>query len=177
MHRLAVPGLLLLAACGNALGPDRGDPASFLLARPAQFLCRGWSPVQPAEPLGLFDLYFGIDGSPPSEAAVRKVVRYGGTVVRTFQVNGLRAIISPEAVTRLAPPYAASAASADRIEHHALVMFHVTGKGGLIIRNGGRVTWTYSDLRSFSAIVPDSAVALIRRDPDYRTLELPLPWC
>ena len=172
---------LVIAACGSPLGPDRGDPARFILTQAASYSCGAWSPRTPAQPLGLFDIYFTSgpleSGRPPAPESLARVVQVGGTIVQPFQVNGTRAILPVRAVSRLNAALTIGVLNAHTTGHPLAIGFNVLGKESLIIAQGGHITWMASTFPDFYAIVPDTGIPALRSDPDLRFLELSLPSC
>jgi hypothetical protein len=178
---ICLAALAWLSACSAPLGPDRGDPAQFLLASPATFVCGGWRPARPIEALGLFDIYFSsspaTSAKPASSASVRRLAAIGGTVVKRFHVNGVRAILPIAAAATLDARALLAVRDVELIEHQVDLGFTTSGKVGVILANGGRVVWMGTTIPDFFAIVPDAAIPRLWRDPDLRFLELSLPDC
>lgn len=182
MHVSSSLCLLLGAiACGNAFGPERGDPAQFVVAQSTRYSCGSWSPRAPTETVGLFDVYFKSgaveSGRAPSSSEVRTVVVHGGAIVQRFEVNGARAILPVDAVSKVGAALIVGVTDASTTGHPVSLGFSVSGKGGLIAAQGGRVLWMASNIPDFYAIIPDPGIPVIRGDRDLRFLELSLPSC
>ena len=96
--------VLLALGCADNVGPERGDPAQYVLD-PVVYACGGWS-SQPTVSLGLFDVFWGLEG-PGDEGTGPKlkhrawVLDAGGTIVHEFHVPMIRAILAPRRVPEL----------------------------------------------------------------------------
>ena len=176
-----VVALVVLSACSTPLGPDRGDPEQFLLAFPATFVCGSWRPVPPTEPLGLFDVYFSsgptASAKPAASKSIERLVAAGATVVQKFRVDGVRAILPVSAVARIDARALIAVRDVQVTEHPVGLGFNISGKGSVILANGGRILWMASSIPDFFAIVPDAAIPHLWQDADLRFLELNLPDC
>lgn len=178
---IPVFALAVLSSCSTPLGPNRGDPEQFLLAAPATFVCGSWRPAPPIEPLGLFDVYFSSGPSasakPAASKSIQRLVAAGATVVQQFRVDGVRAILPISAAARIDARALIAVRDIQVTEHPVGVGFNISGKGAVILANGGRILWMASNIPDFFAIVPDAAIANLWHDPDLRFLELNLPDC
>ena len=178
---IRIVALAVLSSCSTPVGPDRGDPEQFLLASPATFVCGSWRPTLPKESLGLFDVYFssGSTGSAHAAASksIQRLVAAGATVVQQFRVDGVRAILPVSAAARINARALIAVRDVQVTEHPVDIGFNISGKGGLILANGGRIIWMASTIPDFFAIVPDAAIPKLRQDPELRFLELNLPDC
>lgn len=175
--RLVTVGLLWSVTACESLGPDRGDPAQYLLADPVSFQCGQWLPTVPAEALGLFDIYFGLEGTPPSATAVKHLIKAGGTIIRRFQVNGVRAVFPISAAPKAGAREIRSVSAVARIEHWMAVGFHGKGQGNTIVDAGGQINWQSTDQQTYFATIPDAGIATVRQEPALRYLEVNVPGC
>jgi hypothetical protein len=175
-HRLAAgPAAAILAgvvACADVNGPMQfGDPARYVLATPASFLCRQWYPARPAAEYGLFDVYYARQDTAPPADAIDLVVRAGGAVVAPFHLDGLRAILPIGAVPYLQANVARSVTDPAMLYHEVLIGFVGAPDSALVTAHGGRVLHVYDITPFVYASVPDSALPALRADPRVTAVE------
>jgi hypothetical protein len=173
---------LVAAACESALGPDRGDPAQFTFSEAIAYKCGSWSTATaPSQSLGLFDVYFksslaaGIE--PPSRQDLERIVRFQGTIVQPFQVNGVRAILPVAAVPQLGAPAVLGVVQPNVLEHSVSLGFDEMGEGWRIYVHGGRIAWQASLTPDFFAVVPDTGIRGLSREASLRFMELTASGC
>ena len=122
---VAVAALLVLSCSDAELGPDRGDPAQYVLPGVSYSIC-GWAPERPAPGLGLFDVMWQ-DEEPeqvqPTPAQRQAILDANGTIVREFHFAAIRAILPIDSVTILNPNHARGVADADDYTVEVFVVY------------------------------------------------------
>lgn len=161
---LLVVMLPAFVACGEEFGPDRGDPARFKFTESFTFSCGAWYPRPPDVTMGLFDVAVERSASAPndraSDAAIREVVRAGGTVVYRFNVGKVRAIL-PVANARALGKRLAGVTDPRLVEDTVAVGFRGAIVSGEVTRLGGRILGRFDN--TVYAWIPDPFVSNLRR--------------
>ncbi len=169
--RLPITCLILavlpaLLACGENLGPDRGDPARFKFSENFTFSCGAWYPRPPDVTLGLFDVAVGRSASAPndrpSDGAIRALVRAGGTVVYRFNVGKVRVIL-PIANAGALGKRLVAVTDPRRAEDTVTVGFRGAIVTEEVTRLGGRILGRSDNTGTAIAWIPDPLVPNLRR--------------
>lgn len=187
-HWVCFVGLFSVAACQDAMGPDRGDPAQYALSGFA-FYCSHWSPEQPTVKVGLFDVLFpathyqGLNstkgGLPPSDEQRHVILALGGTIVHQFQVPIIRAIFPINNVPRLfgsrttRPNYLRGISDPTDLNVSAAIGYTraITVSDTAYLRAlGVQINHVFS-FPAIQATLPDSAVGLLRARPEVQYVE------
>lgn len=159
----------VLAACGDPGPRGRPDPADVALDS-VQFACGDWSPSEPDVALGLFDVFWGQEGSEDPGTGPRPehraaVLAAGGTVVHEFHVPMIRAILPPERVPDLDANLVTGVQDATAFRVDVFVGYGraVTPEDIAFFESlGGVVTRRYANIHLFSGHVPNAAIAPLR---------------
>ena len=174
----AVLAVLLACGCSDNLGPDRGDPAQYVLD-PVRYACGGWFPSEPTVSLGLFDLFWGLEG--PDDAGTRPkpehrtaVLEVGGTIVHQFHLPMIRAILAPSSVSELGTNMATGVPDATAFTLDVAVGYSrsVTDDDIALFESlGGVVTHQFINFDAITGVLPDSAIPILRARPEVRFVE------
>ncbi len=169
---------LALVGCGSPTAvvnpdpvPEDLDPAALTLPDSIIYACGDWSPAAPRGEFGLFDVIWSpmtperrvAEG--PTVEQVRAVEDVGGRVVHEFHIPMVRAILRPETAPVLGANMVRGVPDAGA--HPVRVFIHyggwVTDADEQMIENlGGTVTAHLTHIHSLGAIVPDSAISVLR---------------
>lgn len=169
----AAVALLATVACQESLGPDRGDPAEYAFSTAVSFACGSWFPSQPATSLGLFDVELARNDGDlddgPSRNQLRSIVRSGGTVIHSFHVDMVRAILPLAAVPALGASRVRGVTAPHDLTVRVFVGFHGAIDGSAILDLGGVIASMFG--QTVVAVLPDAAIPVLRRRPSIRYVE------
>lgn len=185
----AIVGMVLAAtagACGEALGPDRGNPAQYAFTDSVRFSCGGWKPGPPTVALGLFDIPGGLDTILTNldtlaelqvqarERLVQRLLALDGTIVRKYNLLMVRAILPVARVPELggdATVYGVIRSELKQDTFRVFVGFRDGIFPAVIEARGGTILQAYGALDAVLALLPDPAVPAVQRDPSVRFVE------
>lgn len=172
MSARTVLGVVALAAF--SLGCDRVayrdlDPADYVLPG-VQYACQRWLPDAPAVELGLFDIYWGRQGSAvaddrPTEEHHLLVQTLGGIVTHEFHVRMIRALIAPGRVPELGAGVVRGVPLARDYPVDVFVHFENGIDEDVVtaIESGdGRIMNRFDNLAIIAAVVPDAMIPTLR---------------
>ena len=170
--------VLLASGCTDNLGPERGDPAQYVLD-PVSYVCGGWSPSQPTVSLGLFDVFWGLEGpgdvgTGPKLKHQAAVLDAGGTIVHEFHVPMIRAILAPRSVPGLGANMVTGVPDATVFTVNVGVGYNrgfTDGDIELFESLGGVVTHQWAFINGIAGELPDSAIPILRARPEVRYVE------
>lgn len=181
-HHLGLLGAAWLAALAGCSSdtielPTRPDPPipQHHPVDSVQFACRHWVPGQPAPQRALFDIHYGSEADPatdlgPSPWQLEEVRRFGGVVVREFNLPIVRASIEVDSIPLLRAWWCSgvpdpSVATArvyvvylSTVTEEDLERLRALGGSELTMRNTTRVHY-------ITGILPDDAIPAAREDP------------
>ncbi len=168
----------LAVACTDNLGPDRGDPAQYVLD-PVRYACGGWSPSEPNVNLGLFDIFWGLRelgdvGTGPRSEHRAAVLEAGGTLVHQFNVPMIRAILSLRRVPELGANLVTGVPDASVFIVDVGVGYsrRLTDSDIDFFESlGGAVTHRFTSINAIAGELPDSAIPMLRARPEVRYVE------
>lgn len=174
--RFLFPLPLLLAACGQPLEPDLGDPAQYAFPAEIRYACGAWAPAPPVATFGLFDIHFGRSTSdtpdgPPSAENIRAIRRAGGVVVHRFNLAMVRAVVPVAAVPGLAVAGVLGVTDPAHTDVVVFVGFHSGVDEAAIVARGGTVIRSYPSLNAMLVRVPDDRLPGLRGDSRIRYVE------
>jgi hypothetical protein len=164
--------VLLALGCTDNLGPERGDPAQYVLD-PVRYTCGGWS-SQPTVSLGLFDVFWGLEGpddvrTGPKLKHQAAVLDAGGTIVHEFHVPMIRAVLAPRRVPELGANMVTGVPDATVFTVNVTVGYNrgfTDGDIELFESLGGVVTHQWAFINGIAGELPDSAIPILRARPE-----------
>lgn len=149
-----------------------------------EFACNNWQPSKPNIALGLFDIVYGLQGPSdpglgPTQAALAAIQKANGTIVHTYNVPMVRALLPPNAVATLGANHIYGVADACDLSVHDVIVGYkatvTTSDIALIQSLGGTVD---QNLGSYLIVtMPDSAIRALRSQPQVEYVELNLIRC
>ncbi|MBX3146441.1 MAG: hypothetical protein KF785_06680 [Gemmatimonadales bacterium] len=161
------------SGCSDYLGPDRGNPADYAFAQPYLYSSCHRTDAVPTLPnglsLGLFDVLLirndesDAHGAPRSDE-VRRIVQAGGTVVHSFNLPLVRAILPAAALPTLRNVVIHGVTEPHQLDTRVIVGFHTTIVPDAVTGRGGTILQAYASFPAVHAIVPDAAIASLRKD-------------
>jgi hypothetical protein len=169
------PAALLLlvcaAACREGTGIEELDPRALTPSDSIVFVCGHWYPASPPIAYGLFDVAWGPMtssgqvGEEPTAAQLDSVRIVGGRIVHEFHIPMVRAILRPDGVVALRPSKAWGVPDVDQFPVEVSIGY-ISGVTDadleLVEELGGTVTHEYGHVHAVAAIVPDSAIPILR---------------
>lgn len=174
MRLLAAVCTAAVFACSEYLGPERGDPADYVIDG-VEYSCDLWSPEEPEVEYGLFDVLWprgDVNDShdEPSASQRQTILDAGGTIVHTFNVPMIRAILPVAAIPEAfwGPISVTGVPDADEFPVAVFVGFYASDLSDIasVIESFDGVVHSVSAFtRAASATVPDESIPGLRDHP------------
>lgn len=181
MRSFLRPSLLLFiaGACSeDPVSPDVTNPARYVFNSSVAFRCSVWQPTRPTVTLGLFDVFFAEQGEAPTQAKIDAIKAAGGAVVHSFQLNGMRVIASPEAVSQLGADEVVGVRNTAVLTVHVGVGLSDPSAVVVFTTLGGTVEYvTNSAPHALIGSIPDASLPDLRASSRIRYVEWSGPVC